>query len=102
MAAFANRYPRSRVVVTCRTLSYQDAAWRLEGVPACELAPFDEERIDRFMGAWYAELARLGVVKAEDAGGLTRRLREAVHRPDLWRLAPNPLLLTVMALIHTP
>jgi len=101
VVAFAGRYPRSRAVVTCRTLSYQDAAWRLEGVPAFELAPFDEERIDRFIGAWYVELARLGVVKAEDADGLARRLREAVHRPDLWRLAPNPLLLTVMALVHT-
>jgi formylglycine-generating enzyme required for sulfatase activity len=28
-------------------------------------------------------------------------LREALRRPDLWRLAPNPLLLTVMALVHT-
>jgi len=101
VAAFAGRYPRSRAVITCRTLSYQDAAWRLEGVPAFELAPFDEERIGRFIGAWYTELARLGVVKAEDAGGLARRLREAVRRPDLWRLALNPLLLTVMALVHT-
>ena len=32
---------------------------------------------------------------------LTRSLNEALHRPDLWRLAPNPLLLTVMALVHT-
>jgi len=101
VAAFAGRYPRSRTVITCRTLSYQDAAWRLEGVPAFELAPFDEERIDRFIGAWYVELARLGMVKAEDVNGLARRLREAVRRPGLWRLAPNPLLLTVMALVHT-
>jgi len=101
VAAFARRYPRSRLVITCRTLSYQDLAWQLESLPAFELAPFDEGKIDRFIGAWYAELARLGVVKVEDAGGLARRLREAVRRPDLWRLAPNPLLLTVMALVHT-
>jgi len=40
-------------------------------------------------------------VKNEDADGLARQLRQAVRRPDLWRLAPNPLLLTVMALVHT-
>ena len=102
VAAFANRYPRSRVVVTCRTLSYQDPIWRLTGFPAFELASFDVEKVDHFIGAWYVELARLGMVKAEDADGLARRLREAVRRPDLWRLAPNPLLLTVMALVHTP
>ncbi|NIP85647.1 MAG: hypothetical protein GTO03_08820, partial [Planctomycetales bacterium] len=77
------------------TLSYQEPAWQLEGFPAFELAPFNEEKIDRFIGAWYDELARLGVVKTEEVGGLARRLQEAVRRPDLWRLAPNPLLLTV-------
>jgi len=101
VAAFAVRYPASRILVTCRTLSYQDPAWRLERFPAFELAPFGAEKIDHFIAAWYAELSRLGVVKAEDADGLARRLREAVRRPDLWRLAPNPLLLTVMALVHT-
>jgi formylglycine-generating enzyme required for sulfatase activity len=99
--AFAGRYSHTRLVVTCRTLSYQDPAWQLAGVPDFELAPFDEEKIDHFIGAWYQELARLGVVKTEEATSLARRLREAVRRPDLWRLAPNPLLLTVMALVHT-
>jgi formylglycine-generating enzyme required for sulfatase activity len=101
VAAFAERYPRSRILVTCRTLSYQDPAVRLSGFPSFELAPFDEDKIDRFIGAWYDELARLGVVRVEETDGLARRLRDAVRRPDLWRLAPNPLLLTVMALVHT-
>jgi formylglycine-generating enzyme required for sulfatase activity len=101
VTAFAGRYPQTRMVVTCRTLSYQDPAWQLAGIAAFELAPFDEEKIDHFIGAWYEELARLGVVKTEEATSLARRLQEAVRRPDLWRLAPNPLLLTVMALVHT-
>jgi len=101
VVSFADRYPKSRLTITCRTLSYQEPTWQLEGFPAFDLAPFDEKKIDRFIGAWYNELARLGVVKAEEAGGLAQRLREAVRRPDLWRLAPNPLLLTVMALVHT-
>jgi len=101
VAAFAERYPRSRILVTCRTLSYQDPAVQLTGFPSFELAPFDEDKIDRFIGAWYDELARLGVVRVEETDGLARRLRDAVRRPDLWRLAPNPLLLTVMALVHT-
>ncbi|GAB4537199.1 MAG: hypothetical protein Kow0063_23620 [Anaerolineae bacterium] len=99
--AFAGRYPQTRMVVTCRTLSYQDPAWQLAGFPAFELAPFDEEKIDHFIGAWYKELARLEVVKSGEATRLAGRLQEAVRRPDLWRLASNPLLLTVMALVHT-
>jgi formylglycine-generating enzyme required for sulfatase activity/energy-coupling factor transporter ATP-binding protein EcfA2 len=99
---FACIYGKSRLLVTCRTLSYQDRAWQLiaKQFPAFELAPFDEEKIDHFIGAWYAELADLGAVRSEDVNPLADKLRRAVRRPDLWRLAPNPLLLTVMALVH--
>jgi formylglycine-generating enzyme required for sulfatase activity len=103
VAAFLGRYKRCRALVTCRTLSYQDKdkAWQLPDVPSFELAPFDEGKINRFIDAWYAELGRLGAVRPEDTGALAGRLREAVRRPDLWQLAPNPLLLSVMALVHT-
>ena len=53
------------------------------------------------MDAWYAGLARMGEMTQAESTAMAGRLREAVHRPDLWRLAPNPLLLTVMALVHT-
>ena len=62
---------------------------------------FDEIKIDRFITAWFHELQRLGTVKGEATETLARGLQTAVRRPDLWRLAPNPLLLTVMALVHT-
>ena len=102
VAAFAGRYPASRMVVTCRVLSYQDPAWRLESFPVFELAPFDDDQIDRFIGVWYADLSRVGAVRTEaEAKTQAERLKSAVRRPDLWRLAPNPLLLTVMALVHS-
>ncbi|MCB0012593.1 MAG: SUMF1/EgtB/PvdO family nonheme iron enzyme, partial [Anaerolineales bacterium] len=108
--AFLNRYhPDNRALVTCRILSYQPPAESNEpdlrlptaDFPTFELAPFDEAKIDRFIAAWYAELARLGQVRPPDVDSLTGKLRTAVRRPDLWRLAGNPLLLTVMALVHT-
>ncbi len=105
VTVFVKRYSKIRVLVTCRVLSYQPPAQgkpdlRLAKFPSFELAPFDEDRINRFVGAWYDELARGGVVRSQDAAGLARQLRQAVRRPDLWQLAPNPLLLTVMALVH--
>ncbi len=105
--AFIRRYPRNRYLITCRVLSYQPPErhdkpdLRLPEFPDFTLAPFDETKLNAFVEAWYLELARLGTVTAEDAPGLTARLKEAIHRPDLWRLASNPLLLTVMALVHT-
>ncbi len=102
VADFARIYEPARILVTCRTFSYQDPAWQLdrERFPAVELAPFDEAKIDAFIEAWYEELANLRAVRPQDTGALAARLRQAVRRPDLWRLAPNPLLLTVMALVH--
>lgn len=103
-----NRYPTNRYLITCRTLSYQPPASSKEAdlrLPAAvtpfELARFDQAKIERFIAAWYAELVRLGTVRSEDQAGLTRQLQQAVQRPSLAGLASNPLLLTVMALVHT-
>ena len=101
VAAFAERHGRSRHLVTCRTLSYQQPDWRLEDFPDQELAPFSETKIDTFVRAWYGELAEQGVVNGQEVDGLSAALSAALRRPDLWRLASNPLLLTVMALVHT-
>ncbi|NLF10513.1 MAG: hypothetical protein GX597_01860, partial [Anaerolineaceae bacterium] len=100
VADFAQTYGRARILVTCRTLSYQDERWKLpDDFAVFELAPFDEDKIDRFVGAWYDEMETVGTVPPGEGRALAGRLREAVRRPDLWRLAPNPLLLTVMALV---
>jgi formylglycine-generating enzyme required for sulfatase activity len=98
---FCRRYERSRHIVTCRTLSYQDASVRLADFPTFELAPFGPPHIDAFIAAWYAELLRLGQIDEHASATYRDRLQEATRRPDLARLAPNPLLLTVMALVHT-
>ena len=102
VATFARTYGEARIVVTCRTLSYQDPDWQLpeKEFPAFELAPFTEEKITRFIAAWYHELADLGAVRLAEVETLIARLQAAVQRPDIARLAPNPLLLTVMALVH--
>lgn len=104
--AFLGRYPKSRALITCRVLSYQPPTkgkpdLRLVELPTSELADFDEKKIQRFIQAWYTELGRLKTVKVEDVDALVAHLQTAVQRPDLASLAPTPLLLTVMALVHT-
>ncbi len=106
--AFMERYPANRYMVTCRTLSYQppvepeEPDLRLPAtIPSFELAPFDLVKINRFIEAWYTELVDLGSVREQDRAGMTGQLQQAVQQPDLWQLASNPLLLTVMALVHT-
>jgi formylglycine-generating enzyme required for sulfatase activity len=101
IADLPNAYEKTPILVTCRVLSYEDKRWQLaqKEWPTVELAMLDEEKIDRFIRAWYTQLARMAVVG--DAAGQIARLSQAVRRPDLWRLAGNPLLLTVMAHVHT-
>ena len=107
VTAFSQRYPNNRYLLTCRILSYQEPAepneedLRITGFPVFTLAPFDDGKIDRFIAAWYHELTDKGTVSADERDGLTLRLTEAVRRPDLHGMAGNPLLLTVMALVHT-
>ncbi len=99
--AFIQRYPHCRVVVTCRTLSYQDPAWQLKGVPSHTLAPFHTRQIEQFIAAWYNELARQGSMSSEAVDASAQHLQMIVRRPDLRSMASNPLLLTVIALVHT-
>ncbi len=58
---FVERHKNNRHLITCRVLSYQEPHWHLAGTesvtfPDLELARFDEEKIDRFINAWYREV----------------------------------------------
>jgi len=103
---FAKRFSKNRYVVTCRVLSYtppksNEQDLRLAGFPEFELAPFDDEKINAFIDHWYAELTKLSITAPEVASDLKKGLKEAVQRVELGRLAQNPLLLTVMAVVNT-
>ena len=72
---------------------------RAEQWPSYELAKLDDEKIDGFIAAWYGQLKAMNAVS--DADARAGKLQRAVRQEDLRRLAQNPLLLTVMALVHT-
>lgn len=97
--AFADTYSRNRYTVTCRVLSYTSAAWKLTGFSVGRLARFNEDQIATFIGAWYDTLARQGQLVADVANARATELRSVV--PGQRDLAQNPMLLTVMALLHT-
>jgi len=101
VADFALTHQRAPILVTCRVYAYQEPTWQLADFEQATLAPFDEQKIDRFIQAWYAEVARLGLMSELEGRKQAARLRDAVHRADLRALAPNPMLLTMMALLHS-
>ncbi|MDT3778281.1 SUMF1/EgtB/PvdO family nonheme iron enzyme [Nitrospira sp. MA-1] len=103
--SFMQRYRKSRMLVTCRVLPFQGLRSDFsdfQGIPDFELAPFTPKQIDAFIESWYAKLYRARQIKTQqEVDDLIKELKEAVCRPDLRKLAPNPLLLMVMALVHT-
>jgi formylglycine-generating enzyme required for sulfatase activity len=98
---FVTRYPQHRYVVTCRPYAYVGQPWQLNGFTNVTLAPFNTEQIEQFTITWYRELAGRGGLSPLQAGEKARQLQEALRRNDLRELAPRPLLLTVMTLLHT-
>jgi formylglycine-generating enzyme required for sulfatase activity len=99
--AFAAKYRGHRYLVTCRIYAYIGQPYQLGAFHQATLTPFSTEQIERFIGAWYQALHRRGQFSAADADLRTEKLKEAATRPDLVGLAQRPLLMTVMAMLHT-
>ena len=100
IAALQRRYPHlARLIVTCRVRSYTEAV-HLAGFGVETLAPFDPQKIQNFVSAWYGAQARLGRFDRATADTRIDDLAQAALSDDLDELSPNPMLLTTMAIVH--
>ncbi|MCB0047286.1 MAG: SUMF1/EgtB/PvdO family nonheme iron enzyme [Caldilineaceae bacterium] len=98
--ALAELYPAvAHLIVTCRVRSYIGAT-ELEKFEAHQLARFDEKKIRRFATGWYQAQVDLGRLTPDDAEARRDDLILAALSSDLVELSENPMLLTVMAVIH--
>jgi HEAT repeat protein len=88
---FARDHSQCRMIVTSRIVGYREV--QLGGAfVQFTISPFADEDIRRFAEKWYAALE-----VPDDAKQLVQAIQE---NPSVRRLAANPLLLTVIALIH--
>jgi formylglycine-generating enzyme required for sulfatase activity len=93
---------KARFLVTARPYAYADPKWHLDDFSILALAPFSETQVERFITHWYlAVRASMGWNKdtAHDKG--RRLLLVLKERPYLADLASRPLLLTLMATLHS-
>jgi len=92
----------SRFLLTARPYAYADPKWQIGGFQIIALAPFNARQIEGFINRWY-QAVRPGMQWDErTAQEKAAQLRHALdERRDLIELAGRPLLLTLMATLHT-
>ncbi|ADD42761.1 NACHT domain-containing protein [Stackebrandtia nassauensis] len=97
-------FPDNDFVITSRPGGYGQAP--IEGARVLAVQPFSREQIERFLRGWYLATEReatgvddsgVDAIAAEKANDLIDRLKDA---PGLDELTANPLLLTMIALVH--
>ena len=94
------RYPFNRYVVTSRIVGYQES--KLGGnFKHFKLMPFRLEEIKLFSKHWYHCIAQHTDKDYEHADKQASSLYSSISRsPSVIRLATNPLLMTIIAMIH--
>jgi formylglycine-generating enzyme required for sulfatase activity len=90
---------RCRFLLTARPYAWSGGLDPSQGVYA--LADLSEEQIERFIHGWYSALVTRSWLSPGEGERKMTDLMAARGRPDLLPLARNPLLLTLMATLHT-
>ncbi|MFM8333111.1 MAG: NACHT domain-containing protein, partial [Candidatus Methylumidiphilus sp.] len=103
--AFTRAYPACRTVVTSRIVGYSEASQLAEGYATTTVRDFSLDDVGVFLSQWHRLVAigqmGPGATAEHHAARQTRQLLDAIEQKDRVReLAINPLLLTVIALVH--
>ncbi|MFH1927164.1 MAG: tetratricopeptide repeat protein [Chloroflexota bacterium] len=97
VVALTNLYPRCRYVVTSRIVGYGEAPLDRRAFAHYTILPFEDDDIRAFVEKWYG-LREGDPKKRRDQ---IKNLTDTIMRePRIKDLARNPLLLTIIALVH--
>jgi formylglycine-generating enzyme required for sulfatase activity/predicted phosphodiesterase len=96
----------SRHLVTCRTRAYQEKVQLGADFTRYQLVDFGEQEVEQFVTQWARSLFRVapgeeGTAAANQAAGYRGELLSAIRaHPHVLPLTYNPLLLTILAVVH--
>ncbi|MDJ0556732.1 MAG: HEAT repeat domain-containing protein [Microcoleaceae cyanobacterium MO_207.B10] len=94
---FLGQFDRNRAIITSRPAGYRRDFFRTAEFPHYQMQPFDDEKISTFINNWYDSRFKDKV----EAERRKESLQKALDDNDRIKLlARNPLLLTIIALIH--
>jgi len=95
--AFLSQYAQSRVVITSRPAGNPGLCFRVEEFPRYQIQPFNNRQIHLFIIRWYNSHC----LNKTEANRRRLSLRRTLNANDhIELLARNPLLLTIILLIH--
>ncbi len=103
--AFCRAYPACRFVVSSRIVGYTEASQLSEDFATTTVRDFTMDDVATFLSQWHRLVAigQMGPGETAEASAAnqTRKLLESIEQSERVReLAINPLMLTVIALIH--
>ncbi len=95
--SFLHQYQQNIAIVTSRPSGYKQDFFSTSDFPHYQLQPFDDNKIETFINHWYDSRYS----DPQEAARCKDSLRKALEDNDrLKLLAKNPLLITIIALIH--
>jgi energy-coupling factor transporter ATP-binding protein EcfA2/ribosomal protein L17 len=97
VSSLANRYSRDRFIVTSRMVGYEEAPLNRDEFAHHTVQPLSEDDIKSFVKKWYKARERDAVIRRERAEHLVKTIMGEVR---IKSLASNPLMLTIIALVH--
>ncbi len=94
----------NKFILTSRIVGYREVRPTTEGLTECTLVDFDETEIKLFVNQWTQAMENAAQGETEVASSEARREEQELllalqHNPGVRRLAANPLLLTILALM---
>ena len=95
--AFLTQFEQCPVIITSRPAGYKRDFFRTDEYLHYELQLFDDEKIDTFIEHWYDSRFELERERERRKNSLRKALKD---QNRIKQLARNPLLLTIIALIH--
>jgi predicted NACHT family NTPase len=97
VASLANHYPRNRFIVTSRIVGYEEAPLDKREFVHHTVLPLTDDDIREFVKKWYAAREKSPASARERVEHLTKTI---MGEPRIKSLAANPLMLTIIALVH--
>jgi len=99
IATFVGDYPTGLHIITCRIAAYPEITVDMSSFAKFTIDDMDENQRSEFIRKWYN--ARASQWESENLDKLADKLIEKIeNNPSIRRLAVNPLMLTIMAIIY--